>query len=67
MADMDSSQITRGLLEQAKTLGIPSLWLQPGTTDESVEEYIKESGLSDKVIYGGACVMTEGDDVLKSI
>jgi predicted CoA-binding protein len=62
-----SGQITRGLLEQAKALGVPSLWLQPGAADDEIAEYIKETGLEDRVIYGGPCVLLEGDDVLKSL
>lgn len=64
---MVSLQITRGLLEQAKTLGIPSLWLQPGADDEGIVEYINENGLADRVIYGGPCVLVEGDNILKAL
>lgn len=64
---MNTSQITIGLLEQAKALGIPALWLQPGADDESVVKYIEENGLSDKVIYGGPCVLVEGDGILESL
>lgn len=60
-------KITRGLLEQAKALGIPSLWLQPGADDEGIVEYINENGLADRVIYGGPCVLAEGDSVLKNL
>ncbi|GJE92777.1 CoA-binding protein [Phanerochaete sordida] len=59
-------KITLGLLKDVKALGVPHVWLQPGTHDEAVEEYIKENGLSDKVVYGGACVLVEGDGLLKS-
>jgi hypothetical protein len=60
-------QITLGLLEQAKVLGIPSLWLQPGTDDESVVSFINENNLTDKVIYGGPCVLREGQELLASL
>ncbi|KAF8813894.1 NAD(P)-binding protein [Phlegmacium glaucopus] len=56
-------KITLGILEQAKELSIPSLWLQPGAEDETVIKYIKESGLSDRVIFGGPCILVDGDDV----
>jgi hypothetical protein len=60
-------QITLGLLEQAKVLGIPSLWLQPGADDESVVSFINENNLTDKVIYGGPCVLREGQELLASL
>ena len=59
-----TTQVTLGVLEQAKASGVPALWIQPGAEDAAVIKYIEENGLQDKVIYGGACVMTEGDDVL---
>lgn len=60
-------QITLGLLEQAKALSIPALWLQPGAEDASVIQYIQDNGLADKVIYGGPCILVEGDDIIKSL
>lgn len=60
-------QITLGLLSDAKTLNVPALWLQPGAEDEAVISYIKENGLADKVIYGGPCILVEGDSILKSL
>ena len=60
-------KITLGLLEQAKALGIPSLWLQPGADDETIINFIQENGLADKVIYGGPCVLREGPDLLASL
>ncbi|KAF9818137.1 hypothetical protein IEO21_02979 [Rhodonia placenta] len=60
-------KITLGLLEQAKALDIPSVWLQPGAEDETVIQFIKENGLEDRAIYGGPCVLVEGDGILKSV
>ncbi|ETW81105.1 hypothetical protein HETIRDRAFT_440624 [Heterobasidion irregulare TC 32-1] len=60
-------KVTLGLLEQAKALSVPALWLQPGAEDEAVISYIKDNGLSDKVIYGGPCILVEGDNVIKSL
>jgi len=54
-------KVTLGILEQAKELSIPYLWLQPGAEDEAVLNYIKESGLSDRVIHGGPCILVDGD------
>ncbi|PCH36021.1 NAD(P)-binding protein [Wolfiporia cocos MD-104 SS10] len=62
-----NAKITLGLLEQAKALNIPAIWLQPGAEDEKVISYIKESGLEDRAIYGGPCILVEGDSVLQSL
>ena len=48
-------------------MSVPALWLQPGAEDEAVISYIKDNGLSDKVIYGGPCILVEGDNVIKSL
>ncbi|KAF8971104.1 CoA-binding protein [Flammula alnicola] len=58
-------KITLGILEKAKELSVPALWLQPGAEDEAVIEYIK-ANLSDRVIYGGPCILVEGDDIARS-
>ncbi|KAI0335068.1 NAD(P)-binding protein [Cubamyces sp. BRFM 1775] len=60
-------KVTLSVLEQAKTIGTPALWLQPGAEDEAVVSYIKENGLEDKVIYGGPCILVEGDGILRSL
>ncbi|KAI8993953.1 NAD-P-binding protein, partial [Trametes punicea] len=60
-------KVTLGILEQAKALGVPALWLQPGAEDETVVSYIKENGLQDRAIYGGPCILVEGDGVLQSL
>ena len=56
-------QVTLGLLQQAKQLNIPVLWLQPGAEDDSVKSFIHANGLEDKVIYGGPCILVEGDGI----
>jgi predicted CoA-binding protein len=60
-------QVTLGLLQQAKELNIPALWLQPGAEDDAVKNYIRANGLEDKVLYGGPCILVEGDGVRKSL
>ncbi|KAI0044186.1 NAD(P)-binding protein [Auriscalpium vulgare] len=60
-------KITIGLLEEAKALNIPALWLQPGAEDEAVIQYVKDNGLEEKVIYGGPCILVEGDGIIKSL
>lgn len=48
-------------------LKVPSLWLQPGAEDDAVKRFIRANGLEDKVIYGGPCILVEGDGVRKSL
>ena len=60
------AQVTLELLEQAKALSIPALWLQPGAEDETVVKYIREN-LADKAIYGGPCILVEGDSIIRSL
>ncbi|KIJ40958.1 hypothetical protein M422DRAFT_60540 [Sphaerobolus stellatus SS14] len=59
--------VTLNLLKEAKELGIPSLWLQPGAENDDVKNYIAEAALSDKVILGGPCVLVEGEAIIKSL
>lgn len=56
-------KVTLGVLETAKEIGTPALWLQPGAEDESVIQWIKDNMFEDKVIYGGPCILVEGDGV----
>ncbi|KAF7294758.1 NAD(P)-binding protein [Mycena indigotica] len=42
---------------------LSALWLQPGAADEAVTEWIKEKGMEDRVIFGGPCILVEGDGV----
>ncbi|KAF5321554.1 hypothetical protein D9619_001475 [Psilocybe cf. subviscida] len=58
-------RVTLGILEKAKELGTPALWLQPGAEDDTVIDYIKSSGLQDRVIYGGPCILVEGDNIIR--
>ncbi|KAJ6619439.1 CoA binding domain-containing protein [Mycena sp. CBHHK59/15] len=39
------------VLQQAKALGIPALWLQPGVADAAVVQYIADAQLGDRCIY----------------
>ncbi|KAF8635883.1 hypothetical protein AX15_000064 [Amanita polypyramis BW_CC] len=55
-------KVTLSILKQAKDLSVPALWLQPGAEDAAVVEYIKNQGLSDRIIYGGPCILVEGLD-----
>lgn len=59
--------ITLKVLKEAKELGIPALWLQPGAEDEEVKLYVEEAGIKDKVILGGPCILVDGASVLRSL
>ena len=61
------TQVTLGILQSAKELNVPALWLQPGAEDDAVRDYIKEAGLEDRVILGGSCILVEGDGILRSL
>ncbi|KAI0293230.1 NAD(P)-binding protein [Russula brevipes] len=58
-----NAKVTLGLLQQAKELNIPALWLQPGAEDDAVKNYIHANGLEGKVLYGGPCILVEGDGI----
>jgi len=60
-------KVTLGILSQAKALSVPTLWLQPGAEDEEVVRFIRENGMDKMVIYGGPCILEEGDDILKTM
>ncbi|KAF5380361.1 hypothetical protein D9615_004730 [Tricholomella constricta] len=56
-------KVTLGVLKKAKELDVPALWIQPGAEDEAVLQYIKENDLTDRVIYGGPCILVLGDGI----
>lgn len=60
-------QVTLDVLKAAKALNVPAVWCQPGTTDDACETYIRENEMSEKVIFGGPCVLVMGDDILASL
>lgn len=62
-----NAKVTLDLLQQALKLNIPALWLQPGAEDDDVKNFIRVNGLEDKVLYGGPCILVEGDGVRKSL
>lgn len=67
MSLISVGQVTLGIVEQAEKLGVRALWLQPGAEDAAVIDFIKKNSLSDRVIYGGPCILVEGDDVVRSL
>ncbi|KZW01831.1 NAD(P)-binding protein [Exidia glandulosa HHB12029] len=59
--------VTLGVLREAKALGVPALWIQPGAEDAAVRSYIEEAGLTDRVVLGGPCVLVLGDGILAGL
>ncbi|KAJ8077993.1 hypothetical protein PM082_000194 [Marasmius tenuissimus] len=55
--------VTLGILKQVKQLGIPYVWLQPGAEDAEVVQFIKENDMENTAIYGGPCVLRDGDGI----
>lgn len=64
---------TLKVLQEAKELGIPSIWLQPGTFDDEVIKFAREEGAFQAVVAGdggrgseGWCVLVDGERGLKA-
>ncbi|KAG5342580.1 hypothetical protein C0989_012083 [Termitomyces sp. Mn162] len=57
--------VTLSLLKQAHKLSIPTIWIQPGAADQYVIDYIEANNLSEKVIWGGPCILREGDYLIQ--
>lgn len=65
--------VTIGVLKEAKTAGVPSIWLQPGTWDDEVLKFALADGAFEAVVYGeggrghdGWCVLVDGDKALNA-
>jgi predicted CoA-binding protein len=63
--------VTLSLLQEAHSVGIPAVWLQPGTFDDKVLEFAK--GHFEAVVagdggrgYEGWCVLVDGEEGLES-
>ena len=60
------------VLQEAKRLGVPAVWLQPGTFDDAVMRFARENGAFEAVVAGdggrggeGWCVLVDGERALK--
>ena len=62
--------ITRDILKQAQQVGVPAVWLQPGSFDDEDLEYAKKAfsaavgGLEQAPGQEGWCVLVNGDHAL---
>lgn len=66
--------VTIGVLQEAQKVGVPSIWLQPGTWDDDVLKFALADGHFDSVVYGpggrgseGWCVLVDGEKSLKDV
>lgn len=46
---------------EAKGKSPVGVWIQPGAESDEIEAFIKEHGLEDKIVVGGACILVHGD------
>lgn len=58
--------VTLQILREAQKVGVPAVWLQPGTFDEEVLQYAKrdfKAGIGGHEDHGGEgwCVLVDGD------
>ena len=65
--------ITIDVLREAKKVGVPSIWMQPGTFDDDVLNFALADGTFESVVFGpggagseGWCVLVDGEKSLKS-
>lgn len=64
---------TLKVLQEAKSLGIPAVWMQPGSFDDEVLKFAREEGGFEAVVAGdggrgseGWCVLVDGERALKA-
>ena len=64
--------MTKQLLKEAKEVGIPAVWLQPGTYDDEVLEFARKEFKAAIAGFGGGtrggegwCVLVDGEEGLR--
>ncbi|KAL0570537.1 hypothetical protein V5O48_011419 [Marasmius crinis-equi] len=55
--------VTLNILKQVESLSIPYVWLQPGAEDAQVIKFIEENSMENNVVYGGPCILRDGDRI----
>lgn len=70
---MTPPAVTRKILEEAKSVGIPAVWLQPGAFEDRDLEYAKQNfesaigGFEPGTVGGeGWCVLVDGENSLRA-
>ncbi|KAG2194964.1 hypothetical protein INT47_002820 [Mucor saturninus] len=59
-------KVTLKVLQDAKTIGIENVWIQPGGEDEKVIQFINDNKSTLNVIYGGPCILVKGSSLLQN-
>ncbi|KAJ2904762.1 CoA binding domain-containing protein [Zalerion maritima] len=67
-------KVTMKLLKEARELGIPAVWMQPGSFDDEVESWARGEGGFGSVVAGdggmggeGWCVLVDGEKALRGL
>ena len=69
-------RVTLAVLRDAAAVGVPAVWLQPGSFDDEVLEFARANGRFETVIAGadgasagedGWCVLVDGEEGLRSV
>jgi len=50
-------EITHGIVQQIIDMGIPNVWMQPGSADDETIQLAQDAGLN--VVAGGPCLLVE--------
>lgn len=65
-------RVTRKILEEAKSVGVRAVWLQPGSFDDEILEYAEanfEAAIGGSGGRGGEgwCVLVDGESALEAV
>jgi predicted CoA-binding protein len=44
-----------------------AVWMQPGAESKSIEEFVREKNIEDRVVMGGRCILVSGDGVREEL
>jgi hypothetical protein len=65
--------VTLKVLKEARELGIPAVWMQPGAFDSEVLKFAREDGAFKAVVGGeggrgpeGWCILVDGERALEA-
>jgi hypothetical protein len=65
---------TRRVLQEARDLGVPAVWMQPGSFDDEVLRFAREEGGFERGVVAGEggrggegwCVLVDGERALRA-
>lgn len=60
-------KVTLEVLKQARKVGVPAIWIQPGASDAACVNFINENGMDDHVLWQGECLWRDGDGVVQAL